>query len=86
MRQHPAVAEVAVVAARSSKWGETPVAIVVPRVTQQTSKEALIDWTNARVGRQQRIADLYWRADLPRNANGKILKRELRAELADREY
>jgi len=86
MRDHPAVAEVAVVAARSRKWGETPVAIVVPAAGHQTSKEALIDWTNARVGRQQRIADLYWRAALPRNANGKILKRELRAELAGREY
>jgi acyl-coenzyme A synthetase/AMP-(fatty) acid ligase len=27
-----------------------------------------------------------WRDSLPRNANGKILKRELRAELAAREY
>jgi acyl-coenzyme A synthetase/AMP-(fatty) acid ligase len=27
-----------------------------------------------------------WRGSLPRNANGKILKRELRAELAGREY
>ena len=47
---------------------------------------ALIEWTNARVGRQQRIADVVWRNTLPRNANGKTLKRELRAELAGREY
>jgi acyl-CoA synthetase (AMP-forming)/AMP-acid ligase II len=38
-------------------------------------------WTNERVGRQQRISGVVWRNSLPRNANGKILKRELRAEL-----
>ena len=86
MCQHPDVAEVAVVAAPSRKWGETPVAIVVPKSSQHATKEALINWTNARVGRQQRIADVCWRAAMPRNANGKILKRELRAELAGREY
>ncbi|HVP33038.1 MAG TPA: AMP-binding protein [Steroidobacteraceae bacterium] len=86
MREHPDVAEVAVVAARSRKWGETPVAIVVARSGCAPDRQALIDWTNARVGKQQRIADVVWRSALPRNANGKVLKRELRAELAGREY
>ncbi|MGP8032920.1 MAG: class I adenylate-forming enzyme family protein [Steroidobacteraceae bacterium] len=83
---HPDVAEVAVVAARSARWGETPVAVVVTHAGRAPDKQALIDWTNARVGRQQRIADVVWRNTLPRNANGKILKRELRVELAGREY
>jgi acyl-CoA synthetase (AMP-forming)/AMP-acid ligase II len=83
---HPDVAEVAVVAARSARWGETPVAVVVVLPGRTPDRQALIEWTNARVGRQQRIADVVWRSTLPRNANGKILKRELRAELAGREY
>jgi len=86
MATHPDVAEVAVVGVRSVKWGETPVAVVVARAGRATDSRALIEWTNARVGRQQRIADVVWRNTLPRNANGKILKRELRAELAGREY
>jgi acyl-CoA synthetase (AMP-forming)/AMP-acid ligase II len=86
MREHPDVAEVAVVAARSARWGETPVAVVVARAHASTDRQALIEWTNGRVGKQQRIADVVWRSSLPRNANGKILKRELRAELAGREY
>jgi acyl-coenzyme A synthetase/AMP-(fatty) acid ligase len=45
-----------------------------------------MQWTNARVGRQQRIADVLWCDSLPRNANGKILKRELRAVLGATEY
>ncbi len=86
MRSHPDVAEVAVVAARSKKWGETPVAIVVPKVGATPVAADLIGWTNQRVGKQQRITDVLWRDALPRNANGKILKRELRRELAGRVY
>ena len=39
---------------------------------------ALRDWANARLGKQQRIAELRFVESLPRNPNGKILKRELR--------
>jgi acyl-CoA synthetase (AMP-forming)/AMP-acid ligase II len=86
MCEHPDVAEVAVVGARSRRWGETPVAVVVPRRDRGLDKDALMRWTNARLGKQQRIADVLLRTALPRNANGKVLKRELRAELAGREY
>ncbi len=86
MRAHPAIAEVAVVAARSRRWGETPVAVVVTLPGAAVEAAELARWTNERVGKQQRIAAVLVRASLPRNANGKILKRELRAELADREY
>jgi long-chain acyl-CoA synthetase len=83
MRQHPAVAEVAVVGVPSRKWGETPVAVVVGRAGEVLDAEALKDWTNGRVGRQQRIAAIVSRSALPRNPNGKVLKRELRRELQD---
>ena len=37
-------------------------------------------WTNERVGRQQRLYRVEFRDELPRNPNGKLLKRELRGE------
>ena len=86
MLQHPLVAEVAVVAAPSQKWGETPVAVVVLKSKAALEPETLIEWTNARVGKQQRISDVLWRTSLPRNANGKILKRELRQALAQLKF
>lgn len=86
LRAHPQVADVAVVGVRSLKWGETPLAVVVPAADSRMVPQALVDWTNARVGKQQRICDVVWRRSLPRNANGKVLKRELRHELADRLY
>jgi acyl-CoA synthetase (AMP-forming)/AMP-acid ligase II len=86
MRAHPDVADVAVIGVRSRQWGETPVAVVVPGPTAELDAQALIEWTNARVGKQQRIRAVLCRASLPRNANGKVLKRELRQELADLVY
>jgi acyl-CoA synthetase (AMP-forming)/AMP-acid ligase II len=86
MREHPAITEVAVVGARSRKWGETPVAFVVPAEGRQLEPTDILHWTNARVGKQQRIADVIICGALPRNANGKVLKRELRAQLAAREF
>ncbi|HXO10985.1 MAG TPA: class I adenylate-forming enzyme family protein [Mycobacterium sp.] len=86
MRERPEIAEVAVVAARSRKWGETPVAFVVFSQGPQPERTDLLQWTNARVGRQQRIADVIICGALPRNANGKVLKRELRRQIAGTEY
>jgi acyl-CoA synthetase (AMP-forming)/AMP-acid ligase II len=82
MLGHPDVAEIAVIAVPSEKWGETPLAVVVPRAGTQPDPAALTAWTNERVGRQQRISGVVLRDSLPRNPNGKILKRELRVELA----
>ena len=42
--------------------------------------DELVEWTNAWVGKQQRISGVVWRESLPRNPNGKVLKRELRRE------
>ncbi len=78
---HPSVAEIAVIGIKSAKWGETPYAIVVPSAGKAPSESLAIElreWINARVGRQQRVAGVALVDALPRNPNGKILKRELR--------
>jgi acyl-CoA synthetase (AMP-forming)/AMP-acid ligase II len=79
LADHPAVLECAVIGIPSERWGETPLAVVVPRRSPPQADE-LVAWTNSRVGRQQRISDAVFVAALPRNPNGKILKRELRAQ------
>ncbi len=80
MQQHPALADVAVIGIVSERWGETPLAVVVLHPGQELRADELLDWTNARLGRQQRISGVVWRDSLPRNPNGKVLKRELRRE------
>ena len=79
---HPAVADVAVIGIDSPKWGETPLAVVVLR-NAEADLDALRAWVNDRVGRQQRIAGVVTVDELPRNPNGKILKRELRLHYVD---
>jgi acyl-CoA synthetase (AMP-forming)/AMP-acid ligase II len=78
LREHPAVAEAAVVGVPSQAWGETPVAYVVRRSDDSTDAAALLQWFNQRVGKTQRLADLHYLDELPRSAIGKVLKRELR--------
>ena len=78
LEQHHEVAEAAVVGVPSRAWGETPVGYVVLRPTATITKEALLAWVNARLGKTQRLADLLLIADLPRNEIGKTLKRQLR--------
>lgn len=82
LRQHPAVDDAAVIGVPSARWGETPVAWVVPRPGQDGDAEALRAWANARLGRTQRLAALQWTAELPRSSIGKVLKRELRERWA----
>jgi len=79
--EHPAVREVAVIGVSSEKWGETPLAVIVPG-ENAPDPDTLVGWVNERVGKQQRIAGAVLRDELPRNPNGKILKRELRDEYA----
>ena len=75
---HGDVAEAAVVGVASARWGETPVAFVVRNADSAIDGEALRSFANARLGATQRIAEVVFVDGLPRNAIGKVLKRELR--------
>jgi acyl-CoA synthetase (AMP-forming)/AMP-acid ligase II len=75
LAQHPQVAEAAVVAAPSARWGETPVAFVV--ADGDVDAETLRLWANARLGSTERITALVPIDALPRSEIGKVLKRAL---------
>lgn len=78
--QHRDVVEVAVVAAPSRNWGETPVACVILR--NALEPEIIRQWANERLGKVQRIAKVVVFDELPRSPIGKVLKRELREQIA----
>ena len=62
---HPDVAEVAVIGVPSERWGETPVALVVPRPDAQATTDELREYANARLGKTQRLASVEVRPSLP---------------------
>jgi long-chain acyl-CoA synthetase len=78
LREHPDVAEAAVIGVPSQRWGETPVAFVVARPGAACDAGAVMAWANARVGKVQRLSDVKVVPELPRSSIGKVMKRALR--------
>jgi acyl-CoA synthetase (AMP-forming)/AMP-acid ligase II len=76
--RHPDVAEAAAIAIPHEKWGETPLVLVVPRAGVRADADEIRAWGNDRLGKHQRASRVEVRESLPRNALGKVLKRELR--------
>jgi long-chain acyl-CoA synthetase len=77
LREHPGVADAAVVGVPSAEWGETPVAFVVA-CEGAPAEEELRAWANARLGKTQRLSGVRYLDEMPRSDIGKVLKRQLR--------
>ncbi|WP_033026404.1 acyl-CoA synthetase [Streptomyces rimosus] len=76
---HPGVAEVAVIGLPDDRWIEAVTAVVVPRAGTAAPDEAeLIAAARERLSGFQVPKRVLFAEVLPRNASGKILKRELR--------
>jgi acyl-CoA synthetase (AMP-forming)/AMP-acid ligase II len=79
--QHPDVAEVAVIGIPDQKWGETVRAVVVPAGGTAPDEAALIAFTRERMAHYKCPTSVSVVPALPRNSNGKVLKRQLRSSL-----
>lgn len=77
---HPAVAEVAVIGLPHPRWIEAIAAVVV--LKSEINQEQLIDHCRARLAAHKLPKAIYFQDSLPRNASGKLLKRDLRAAYA----
>lgn len=82
LRQHPAIADVAVVAIPDTEWGETIGAAVVINGGAHVSEAELRDWVRAHLRSSRVPAVISFRQELPYNEMGKILRRVLRDELS----
>jgi acyl-CoA synthetase (AMP-forming)/AMP-acid ligase II len=76
---HPDVMEVAVIGVPDDKWGEAVMAFCAPKAGHEIDEASIIAWARERIAGfkvPKRIESLH---ALPRNASGKVLRKDLRA-------
>ncbi|MGW3417829.1 acyl-CoA synthetase [Streptomyces phaeochromogenes] len=78
---HPGVAEVAVIGLPDDRWIEAVTAVVVPRGT--VTEDELVAHARENLAHFKAPKRVVFVDELPRNASGKILKRELRDRLGE---
>ncbi|WP_196258141.1 class I adenylate-forming enzyme family protein [Pelagibacterium limicola] len=76
--EHPDVDDAAVIAIPSESWGETPLGLIVVRSGATRSAAEVLEWSNARLSKMQRLTAIEIRDALPRSATGKLLKQDLK--------
>jgi long-chain acyl-CoA synthetase len=78
LHSHPAVGDVAVLGVPHQRWGETIKAVVVAAPGAEVVEDDLIAYARERLAHYKCPTSVDVVEALPRNATGKILKRELR--------
>ncbi|HUC68395.1 MAG TPA: AMP-binding protein [Stellaceae bacterium] len=78
----PRIAEAAVVARPDPRWGEVPVAVIVLRPGAAMAAAEVLALFHEKIARFKQPRDVVFAAALPKNALGKVLRYELRRQVA----
>ena len=79
LSSHPRVVEVAVIGQPSKKWGESPFAVIVKN-DDTLLEEDILSFCDEKLARFKLPKGVAFIDVIPRNANGKVLKRLLREQ------
>ncbi len=80
--QHPGVADVAVVGPPDDEWGQRIVAVVVPQAGATVDLDELKEWVRSRLRTSKTPDDVIAWPELPHTETGKLLRREILADLS----
>ena len=83
LREHPDVDDVAVVGVPHPRWDETVAALVVRRPGAALAEADVVAHARARLGAYKKPTVVAFADELPRNANTKVLKDQVRRILID---
>ena len=79
--EHPAVADVAVIAKPNEDAGEVPKAFVVLKAGYENqSADELMAWVNGKLATFKNVREIEFIDTIPRNPSGKILRRVLKEQ------
>ena len=82
--RHPNVVDVAIIGVPDDRWGETGLAVVVPRDREAFDESEFLSFGRGQLA-SFKLPKAVWVIDeIPRNAAGKVLKRDLRASAPER--
>ncbi|MFG1817337.1 long-chain fatty acid--CoA ligase [Kribbella sp. NPDC049174] len=79
---HPAVRDCAVIGQPDDKWGERVVAVVQQQPDAEIDPDELIAFVKGRIGSVKAPKEVLVWPDLPRSKVGKVLKSDIKAQLA----
>ena len=82
--RHPAVLEAAVIGLPDEEWGEVVSAVIVTRPGQTLTGQELVDFCRTSLAGYKKPKKVFFLDELPKNPSGKILKRVLRENLANK--
>ncbi|CAI0421510.1 unnamed protein product, partial [Linum tenue] len=80
---HPEISDAAVVGLKDEAAGEIPVAFIVKSDKSELTEDSIKQYVSKQVVFYKRVGKVFFRESIPKAPSGKILRKNLRAELAD---